>query len=149
MRGGGASSRGCPFASLGTPASSCLGHCAATDTEHATAMAMAFKIFFMCTSRLIPAASLLSSRRVEQGFIAQRRACPPRVIVVAELDALTERRMPGAPQRDQRSRPGVPERVLLQLHERGPRAVICLRDLETETVRFMLEVTAEGEWHRR
>ena len=51
--------------------------------------------------------------------------------------------MSGAPQLEERSRPGIGQRVLLQLHERRARAVIRLRDLEREAIRFMLEVTGE------
>src|SRR5262245_6270045 len=50
--------------------------------------------------------------------VALGRTFSPGVIVVAELDAFAKRRMIGAPELEQQSRPRIAEGVLLQLHER-------------------------------
>src|SRR3954447_11856084 len=77
--------------------------------------------------------------------VAQWRALAPGVIVVAELDPLAQWRMTRAPQLEQGSGPRVAERVLLQLHECRSRTVIRLRNLEAETVRFVLHVAGQRE----
>src|SRR4029077_5156714 len=82
------------------------------------------------------AAPPMSMPSVPESFrIAQWRALSPWVIDVAELDALAERRMIGAPQLEQRTGPGIAKRVLLQLPERGPCTVVRLCDLEPEAIR--------------
>src|SRR6185295_492070 len=77
--------------------------------------------------------------------VLQRLAFLPGAVVVAEVDALAEGRVSGAPELVEQAGPRVAEVLQLQLDEGRGAVVIVAGDLEAEAVRLVLGVADEGE----
>src|SRR5947207_7303537 len=88
--------------------------------------------------------SICSGSLSELASVDERLTITPGVVLVREIDALSERRMAFAKDRVEQSRPWVRQSVLLQLHERRAGAVIRLRDLQGEAVRLVLDMAGVG-----
>src|SRR5262245_19717032 len=75
---------------------------------------------------------------VEQMLVAARLVLGPRVVVVAEVDALAEKRVIGAPELVEEAATRDAQVLFLESDEGGGARVVVLRDLEAEAVGFVL-----------